>query len=71
MGNKVDLRGKLPCIPPEVGEQYAKKLEDTTGLPVRYIEASALHNMNVEEAFRNLARTIILNYLRKKREASK
>jgi len=71
VGNKVDLREKMPCVPPEAGHEYAKKLESMTGFPVRYVEASALNNLNVEETFRNLAQTIVINYLKRRMGAEK
>ena len=70
VGNKVDLREKMPCVPPEYGENYAKKLSEAIGFPVSYLEASALHNKNVDEVFRKLAETIIMSYIRKKQAKS-
>lgn len=71
VGNKVDLRGKMPCIPSKAGEDYAKKLESIIGLPVRYVEASALKNLNVKKTFENLAQTIVMGYLKKKMKTKK
>ena len=70
VGNKVDLRGKMPCVSPEYGENYAKKLSEVIGFRVPYLEASALHNKNVDEVFRKLAETIIMSYIRKKQAKS-
>ncbi len=69
VGNKVDLRDKMPCLPPEYGKEYAEKLSQKTGMRVEYLEASALYNVNVEEVFQKLAETIILSYMRKKKRS--
>ncbi len=68
VGNKVDLRDKIPCLPPEQGQNYAERLSQATGLPVSYLEASALHNINVEIVFEKLAETIIRSYIKKKKQ---
>lgn len=67
VGNKIDLRDKMPCLSPETGEKYAQKLAEHFKLPIRYLEASALNHINVEEAFRMLAENILKAYLKQKK----
>ncbi len=61
VGNKIDLRGKpeITCITYEEGITHVRKISQKVGLEIPYIETSALHNINVEEAFDKLARLTI------------
>jgi len=70
VGNKVDLRDKMPCLSPDYGIKYAQKLSEATGFRIDYLEASALHNVNVEDVFKKLAETIIRGYIRKKTKSN-
>lgn len=65
IGNKVDLRKTMNCIPYEYGVDYANKLSRIIGAPVVYIETSAKDGTNIEKAFELLADTIIKFSLRK------
>ena len=58
IGNKTDLRGSTPCLPPAAGEQYAASLTSWTGFEVPYLETSAKTGLNVEEAFTLLSKQI-------------
>jgi small GTP-binding protein len=51
IGNKTDLRGKVPCLPREAGTQYANSLTEWTGFDVPYLETSAKTGLNIEKAF--------------------
>lgn len=59
VGNKVDLRGNQPCIPPEYGRRYSETLTRQLGFPIPYVETSAKTGYNINEAFKTLAYTII------------
>ena len=59
IGNKIDLRDKLPCIAYESALNYTKTLRDALGVPVMYAETAALYGKNVEESFYNLAKIIV------------
>jgi len=65
VGNKIDLRDEMVCVPPEAGMRYAEKLRESLGVPVMYAEASALRGVNVHESFYNLAK-ILVEYAIKK-----
>jgi len=64
VGNKIDLRekGEIECLPPESGEKLAREIASKIGIEIPYIETSALYNINVENAFRDLARNIVQRY---------
>lgn len=64
VGNKIDLRekGEIECLPPESGEKLAREIASKIGIEIPYIETSALHNINVENVFRDLARNVIQHY---------
>lgn len=51
IGNKTDLRGTVPCLPKEAGQQYASALTSWTGFEVPYLETSAKTGLNVDQAF--------------------
>jgi len=62
VGNKSDLRGKVPnVVPYEKAVEYAEKVSKVTGFKVPYIETSALLVKGVDEAFEMLLR-IVLEY---------
>jgi len=63
IGNKIDLRGKVSCLPYEYGAKYAEDLSRALGFPVPYVETSAKEGINIEQAFESLARTILRFYL--------
>lgn len=66
VGNKIDLREKMQCVPPSVGEKYAKALAERFNVFVEYLEASAINYLNVDKVFAKLADILIETYLRKK-----
>jgi len=68
IGNKIDLRDKMPCVPKEVGEKYAEVLGKELCVPVYYAETSALYGINVEESFAALARLLVEYAQRKSME---
>lgn len=59
VGNKIDLRDKIPCLPSYVGERYAEELRARLNVPIYYAETSALYGINVQESFYLLAKTLI------------
>ncbi len=60
VGNKVDLREKgLGQVPREDGLEMARKLQEEHGLPVSFVETSALTGENVDKAFFTLAEEIL------------
>jgi len=60
VGNKVDLREKgLSEISRADGLEMAKKLQEKHGIPVSFVETSALTGENVEKAFSTLANEIL------------
>ena len=59
-GNKIDLRDEVPkSIPPELGQEYARRLSAALGYEVPYIETSAKTGEKVNEAFFLLGLSII------------
>ena len=59
-GNKIDLRDEVPkSIPPEFGQEYARRLSGALGYEVPYIETSAKTGEKVNEAFFLLGLSII------------
>jgi len=67
VGNKIDLRDKMQCVPPSAGEKYAEFLAKKYDVFVEYLEASAINYVNVEEVFQKLAEILIKTYLKKRR----
>ncbi len=67
VGNKIDLRDKINCVPYEYGARYAKELSRVLGFPIPYVETSAKEGINIEKAFESLARTILRFYLLRSR----
>ena len=71
IGNKLDLRiPGIQTVPTESGSQYATNLSNMTrpfGFETPYIETSAKHGTEVNEAFYLLIRNIF-SYLVKKQE---
>ncbi len=71
IGNKLDLRiPGIHAVPTESGSQYAADVSNMTrkfGFEIPYIETSAKHGTNVNEAFYLLIRNIF-SYLVKKQE---
>ena len=65
IGNKIDLREKFNCLPPEAGIKYSQQLTKALGIPIPYIETSAKTGENIRTAFYTLARTIISFAFRK------
>ena len=64
VGNKVDLRGQAAdVVSTEEGRQMAEELEARFGIPVGFVETSALTGENVDKAFMMLAE-ILLKILR-------
>jgi len=60
VGNKVDLREKgLNEVPREDGLEMARELQDRYGIPVGFVETSALTGENVDKAFFTLAEEIL------------
>ena len=66
VGNKIDLRKQQRCLPPEAGMNYAKILSEQLKIHVEYVETSAINNINVEQAFKNLAKNLIDFYVKRK-----
>ena len=70
IGAKCDLRDN-PAFPSQVSARYGKEyageltklLKKKHGFSVHYIETSAKENVNVDEAFKLLAKEIISNYV--------
>lgn len=62
IGNKVDLRGsEREEVSSEMGKDIAGKISTTHDMNVPYIETSAKTNINLNEAFRQLALGIAKN----------
>ena len=63
VGNKIDLRDKIEkYVPPEWGYKYAKKLTESLGFEVPYVETSALYGWGVNEAFKKLLLSVLRYY---------
>ncbi len=64
LGNKVDLRKKMPeCVSTKEGQAFAKELSEKTkehGFQVPYIETSAKTGEQVDQAFESLAENILI-----------
>ena len=72
VGNKIDLRGKVPnTVPKEKGEELAKIISEKMGIEVPYFEASAKEGININEIFNYLAVNIIDFLLKKRLQARK
>ena len=60
VGNKIDLRDKVPnALPPEVGYKYAELASQKIGITVPYIETSAATGENIDKAFEFLIKAIL------------
>jgi len=63
VGNKVDLREKVPnSVRFEDGLRYAEKISRSLGFEVPYVETSALLGMGVDEAFKKLLLIVLKHY---------
>jgi len=65
VANKIDLRQKnINTVKREEGEKYSRLLEEKLGVPVFFVEASAINNLNVGEVFGLMGKAILSNLLR-------
>mgnify|MGYP000483422382 CR=1 FL=1 len=65
VGNKIDLRDKIPSLRLKDGLLLASKLSKKYGIEVPYHETSALLGINVNRPFEDLVRLIINMFISK------
>ena len=67
VGNKIDLRDKVPSLKLEDGHILSSRLKEKYGIEVPYLETSALYGINVEKPFEELVKLIVKFFLSKQK----